>query len=111
MIPPTNITANSGNPVVVEAIIDRVFNISECREMKSSHVRDHILTKGNVAQSLTSDKKQIHILSNIIINQKDESGKKIWDQQLHWLKQDVSLKNHGSREKMPFAITSDKWVE
>lgn len=95
---------------ILESIIDNMFDIIE---NKIAELANKISNR-DLIQPTSSKSPKINIISDIIIPRRDETNiDKIWEKHLGWPKHDeTELKNRKcNRKKMPFAITSTKWVE
>lgn len=81
---------------ILESILERVFDIVERKNYQNESI-----------------KHRINIISNIVVKGKAENVvDSLWEKHLHWPKQEGEMKNKKrKRVQMPYAITSNKWVE
>ncbi|XP_068896460.1 uncharacterized protein [Tenebrio molitor] len=94
--------------VIMEIILDRVFETVEKKKPSHSTVIYTQDTSHGGIENIKSDKK-IQVLSNIIVREKTDI--EVWEKHLHWPHQNEKVCKRKNAKKMPFAITSLKWLE
>lgn len=90
---------------LLEIILQTVF--------KTVEEKQDIVIDAEAELTRRDTHNKINIISNIIVKKGKEQKQieAIWKEHPHWPKQEDRGKKRKSREQMPFAITSRKWLE
>lgn len=96
--------------VIIEAILDCVFEVAEKNILVNSNMIYTSDTKSSVPKDIESDKK-IQILSDITIRKNRNTDDEVWAKHLHWPHRVEKVQKRKTTKQMPFAITSSKWLK